>query len=211
MRDPSKPVLDAKARAALEEARRRLRFLHALGALELGAIDQDAHVRWAARGELALEAARDPHERRLSDDVRKYLSRLVALEVGEFGQLFEKPPPMKKGHPSAARRNRNIAKVILRLKNSYGLAPSRNREHANKPKLHQQPTACGLVAQALGELEPVRLMDGRVGGRICLDERSVETIWSRRPKDLVDDLPKDFHLSPKYRAWIERRLAQFKS
>ena len=126
-------------------------------------------MRDRARMQLIQDASREPRERRLPDDVRGYLLRLLTEKT---------TPPPRKGRPSTKYRDYWIVQVLARLVASpHSLTPTRNREQSNNPRPRQQLTACGVVATVLGELA------------INLSEASVETIWSRRPDDVVDYLP----------------------
>lgn len=151
MRDPN------PAAHALAHLREYLGQLKRSGFLADGVEMEDPKL-WRARAELALEATRDPSERRLSDEALDYLLSLV----------FEKTAlAPNRGRPSNRIRDHYITHAVA-TGAGYGFTPTRNREKSGR-----QPTACGIVATVLAELG------------ITLTETSVEDIWSRRA-DVAD-------------------------
>src|SRR5262249_1060358 len=168
MRDPT--TRDAAVEAAREEARSQLAFLHRLGVLDPG----DDHMRPVAR-RLIMRAG-------LPDPVLDYVLR----------RLDEKPAAAREGgRPSNVSRDFWIVHVLGCLAVNHGLPLTRNRARKRKlerwikrgagdPRPHTRPSACAVVAQALGELG------------IGLDETGVETVWSKRrprrsPREVKDE------------------------
>jgi hypothetical protein len=153
-------VRDPKPEAALADMREYLGQLKRRGLLADGVELEDPNLSHA-RAELALEATREPSERRLSDEALDYLLSLV----------FEKTAlAPNRGRPSTRFRDHWIAQAVA-TGAGYGLTPTRNRAKSGGP--HRQPTACAIVATVLAELG------------INLTETSVEIIWSRR-SDVAD-------------------------
>lgn len=127
MRNP----VDAKAEAALDEARGCLRAIQQRGCLEPDEEYEDAAER--AHALYALLNAT------ISDDARDW-----------WLHLADQPRPPKPGAPSNRRRDFWITCVIKHLVDEYDLTPTRSR--ASEAKYQQQLTACGIVARALSEL-----------------------------------------------------------
>jgi hypothetical protein len=125
------------------------------------------------------------------EDERAFLLRLLS----ENKKAAAQP---RKGRPSTKNRDCFIAQMVTRLVNVHDLTPTRNRQRSNNPG-QERPTACGVVAQVLGELG------------VNLSETGVETIWSRRPDDIADHLPVEIGLPPKLDARIEARLARMEA
>jgi hypothetical protein len=152
-------VRDPNPAAALAHLREYLGQLKRGGLLADGVEMEDPKLSHA-RAELALEATRDPSERRLSNEALDYLLPLVFEETA---------PAPNRGRPSTRIRDHYIAQAVA-TDAGYGLTPTRNRLNSRP---HRQPTACGIVATVLAELG------------INLTETSVEIIWSRR-SDVAD-------------------------
>jgi hypothetical protein len=166
---------------ALDEARWLAGFLKRFGCLKPGRRrTANDDMRFHALTELMLDSARDPRERKLPDDAREYLLRL----------LEQSTLPPERGRPSTEGRADLIVKIVARLVAWYGLTPTRNRERIGD----RRPTACEIVAVALGE----------VG--VNLDGSTVERLWSNRPGDFIDDLPVRIGLSSADIARIEERM-----
>jgi hypothetical protein len=162
MRDPAP---DAKVAGALHQARRYLGLLKRHGMLEPGAIDKEFVVRSRVHIKLSV-----PGGHTFDEDERAFLLRLLS-------ENREAAARRRKGRPATKERDFWIVQMVARLVNGHGLTPTHNRKRSNNSG-QKRPTACGVVAQVLGEL-----------GGINLSETGVETIWSRRPGNLVDRLP----------------------
>jgi hypothetical protein len=179
MRDPAP---DAKVAAALDQARRYLLFLKRWGLLEPGAVDEDFIVRSLVHIKLTMESARVMFD----EDERAFLLRLLS-------ENKEAAARRRKGRPATKSRDFWIVQMVARLVNVHDLTPTHNRNRGNNPG-QKRLTACGVVAQVLGELGT------------NLTETGVETIWSRRPGNLVDHLPQ-ISPSPKQIARMGEGLA----
>jgi hypothetical protein len=177
MRDPAP---EAKVAGALDQAGRYLRFLKRWGVLEPGAVDEDFIVRSRVHIKLTMESARVMFD----EDERAFLLRLLR-------ENKEAAARRRKGRPATKTRDFWIVQMVARLVNGHGLTPTRNRNRNSGNNSEQKRlTACEVVAQVLGELGTNLSVTG------------VETIWSRRPGNLVDHLP-PISPSPKQIARIE--------
>jgi hypothetical protein len=125
-----------------------------------GGVELEDPNLWHARAELALEVIREPDERTFSNEALDYLLSLVFEETA---------PSPNRGRPSTRFRDHWITQAVA-ISMRYGLMPTRNRANSGPDR---QPTACGIVATVLTELD------------INLTETSVEDIWSRR-SDVAD-------------------------
>ena len=183
MRDPATNTILAEA---LEETRIVLRSCYGFGVLRKGTDDPDYYIRAKTRIELTLESAKVEYERRLPDDVHRYLSWLVAddLRVRPHGKV---------GYTS---RNSFIASTIKHLEEKFGIKPTRNRDrHESKNDL----SGCAIVKQ-IGEL------------RMAKGEAAIEKIWEEfQDCARSSDLPKPIELSPEARRAIDEKLKRLEN
>jgi hypothetical protein len=144
--------VDARAEAALRDARDFLRREQRCGGLDAGKEwDPDATLFWDAVAQLMDGMA-------LSEDVRAYLLRV--LEVSEISR--------PRGRRANMIRDTWILYTIAMIVEKHGIRPTQNREPAVHSKTANCPSACAIVAQALRELG------------IGFAVRGVEDIWRRR-------------------------------
>lgn len=169
--------------AAIEETRFVLAMLSRFGLLRDGVEDDpDAAVRSGARIELTLASVQP--DLRLSDEVRRYLYRLVSEE---------KAAPANKGRRANTVRDRMIVDMVARLEQQYRINPTRSRES------RKQRSGCDIVAQVLGEL------------RMARSYSAVAKIWERLQHEAQPEhLPLPIELLPEHQAAIDKRLASFK-
>jgi hypothetical protein len=151
MRDPATTIDDPLVVAAIQETRNVLSTLQLWGALRDGAESHpDLEMRAKALKALHLERVVD---KKLPDDVRRYLRRLVC---GESKTL------PKRGRPRNAFRDQMLVEMIEHIQLRYGINPTRNRE------TYDRYSGCDIVSQSLGELG------------IKLKYEGVEEVWRAR-------------------------------
>ena len=134
------PGFDARANAALENTRNVLGTLSRFGLLRDG-IDDDPDRDLRSWAQIELTADSIEGRRRLPDDVRRYLSWLVAKEA-------KRPKQKGTGRPVNTIRNFWIVNMIARLDAKYRINPTRDRKDRDK----RPPCGCSIVAKVLGEL-----------------------------------------------------------